>query len=159
MSRRARGILGTAMTWAVGLSALSCAVLIVGVEAGLLPSEIFGIKELVAIGVRNFVAGGVAGGLFAFVMSRRERGRRIAELSYRRTGTWGFVGLGAVGALLGLAAPAVIPAGVLAAGSVGLGVLGSGFAMGSLALARRAEALPVDARLEQGSTDRLPPEV
>jgi len=36
-------------------------------------------------------------------------------------------------------------------------VLGGGFAIGTLALARRAVGAAAEARLEHGSSDRLPP--
>lgn len=153
---RARGVLRTAGTWAVGLSLLASTLLVLGIEFGVVPASVFGIRELVALAVRTFVAGGIAGGLFALLVARREQGRDIAELSYRRIGSAGFVCAAALGVLLGLAAPGVLPASVLIAGTLGLGMLGSGFAIGSLALARRAEGTIAVAKLESGSSDRLP---
>ena len=153
---RARGVLRTAATWAIGLSVLASTLLIAGVEVGIVPSSIFGIRELVAVAARAFIAGGISGGLFALLMARREQGRELADLSYWRMGTSGFLGTSALGALIGLAAPGVLPVSVLVAGTLGLGMLGGGFAIGTLALARRAEPA-LEAGLEDGTSDRLPP--
>lgn len=48
---RSRGVLRTAGIWAVGLSTLASSLLIGGVELELVPSEIFGIRELIALGL------------------------------------------------------------------------------------------------------------
>ncbi len=154
---RARGILRTAATWAVGLSALAVTVLVAGIELQLIPASVFGIRELVAVAIRAFVAGGVAGSLFASLVARREQGRGLAELSYGRLGTSGFLGAATIGAALGLAAPGVLPLSVLIAGTLGLGCIGTGLSIATLALARRAAGLPMMRRLGSVPPASLPP--
>ena len=155
----ARGVLRTAITWAVGLSALATTLLIGGVELGLVPAAVFGIREMVALAARTFVAGGVMGAVFALSVARRERGRSLMELSYGRFGTSGFVGGTVLGVALGLATPGVLPLGVLVAGVIGLGLVGMGFSVATLALARRAAGLPVGRRLQSGGQPPLPPAI
>lgn len=151
---RARGVLRTALTWGVGLAVLASTLLIGGVELGLVPANIYGIRELVAVAVRNFIAGGLAGGVFAMLMAYRERGRTFAQLSYGRLGTTGFVSAAMLGAFAFVAAPVALPATVFAAGTLGFGLLGAAFAAGSLALARRASSLP-DHALQSGDDPML----
>lgn len=153
----ARGVLRTAITWGVGLATLASALLIGGVELGLVPATVFGIRELVALAARAFVAGGLMGGLFALSVARRERGRHLMELSYGRFGTSGFFGGSALGVALGLATPGLLPVGVLLASVIGLGLIGTGFSVATLALARRAAGLPLARRLERATQPPLPP--
>lgn len=154
---RARGVLRTATTWAVGLSALASTLLVGGVVLGLVPAEVFGIRELVALAARTFVAGGVMGTIFALSVARREHGHRLAELSYSRLGASGFLGGTALGVAVMLAAPGILPLGVAVAGAIGLGLVGTGFSVATLAFARRAEGLPVGRRLESVTDPQLPP--
>ena len=154
---RVRGILRTAVTWAVGLSALGTISLILGVELGLVPASVFGIRELVAVAVRDFVAGGVAGAIFAHLVAWREKGQTLRSVRYRSLAGAGFVAGAVLGAGVGLAALGVVPAVVLAAGSIGLGLIGAGFATGTLALARRALPPVDEPRLKAGPSSSLPP--
>jgi hypothetical protein len=154
---RSRGVLRTAMTWALGLSALATTLLIVGVELGFVPATVFGIRELVALAARAFVAGGVMGALFALSVARQERGRSLTELSYGRFGASGFIGGAVLGVALGLATPGVLPIGVLVASVIGLGLIGTGFSVATLALARRAEEPVGGQRLENAAQPALPP--
>ena len=154
---RARGIVRTAVTWAVGLSALGTISLVVGVELGLVPSSVFGIRELVAVAVRDFVAGGVAGALFAQLVAWRQKGQTLRSLRYRSLAGAGFLAGAALGAGVGLAAAGLVPGIVLVAGSIGLGVIGAGFATGTLAMARRGLPSEDNPRLEAGPTNSLPP--
>lgn len=156
---RARGVLRTAATWGLGLSALATSLLIGGVEFGIVPASVFGIPELVALAARAFVAGAVMGGIFALAVARRERGRSLAELRYGRFGSSGFLGGAGLGVALGLGAPAVLPLAVLGASAVGLGLIGSGFSVATLAMARRADGLPVARRLGSATPISLPPAI
>ncbi len=139
--RRFRGIFGIAVTWGIALSTLATGSLALGLATGLVPSSIFGARELVAVAVRGLLVGGVAGGLFAWLLARRERGHSLATLSTRRVALWGFVAAGSLPALLALAATGpTLPLGVLVAGTVGFGGIGSLLGTTTLRIARRAEA-------------------
>ena len=154
---RARGVVRTAVTWAFGLSAIGTLSLVLGVELGFVPSSVFGIRELVAVAVRDFVAGGIAGALFAYLVAWREKGRTLRTLRYRNLAGAGFAAGAALGVGVGLAAPGLVPGIVLVAGSIGLGAIGAGFATGTLAMARRALPPEDESRLEAGQPNALPP--
>jgi hypothetical protein len=140
-SRRFRGIFGIATTWGIALSTLATASLALGLATGLVPPSIFGARELVAVAVRGLLVGGVAGGLFAWLLAHRERGHSLATLSTRRVALWGFVAAGSLPAILALAAAGpVLPLGVLVAGTAGFGAIGSLLSTATLRMARRAEA-------------------
>ena len=128
-----------------------------GVVLGLVPAEVFGIRELVAVAARTFVAGGMMGTVFALSVARRERGHGLAELSYSRFGASGLLGGSALGIALVLATPGILPLGVAVAGAIGFGLVGAGFSIATLAFARRAEGLPVGRRLESATHPQLPP--
>jgi hypothetical protein len=143
---RARGILGMALTWAVGLAALATSLLVGGVLLDIVPASVYGIRELVAVGVRAFAVGGAAGALFAMVLARQERASAFGALRRGRVAVWGFVGAAGVASALVIAAPAALPAMVLVPAVLIAGTLGAGAAVGVLALARRG-----DARLHRAS--------
>lgn len=136
----ARGILGMALTWAVGLTGLATSLLVGGVLLDVVPASVYGIRELVAVAVRAFAVGGAAGALFAFVLARQERTTVFRALRRGRVAAWGFVGAAGVAAGLALTAPAVLPALVLVPAVIVAGALGSGAAVGVLEFARRADA-------------------
>jgi hypothetical protein len=138
---RARGILGMALIWATGLSAFATTLLIGGVLLGLVPSSLYGIRELVAVAVRAFAFGAGVGALFAVLLSRRERGKELNALTGRRVGALGLVAGAALGAVLMLAVPVVLPAAVVAAAITGWGLIGAGLSMGMLKVARRTPVL------------------
>ena len=138
---RARGVLGMALIWATGLSALATTLLIGGVLLGLVPSSLYGIRELVALAVRAFAFGAGVGALFALLLSWRERGKGLSALTGRRVGALGFVAGAALGAALVLAAPVVLPAAVLVAAIAGWGLIGAGLSVGMLKVARRTPVL------------------
>lgn len=148
---RARGILGMALTWAVGLAGLSTALLIGGVVLGIVPSSVYGIRELAAVAVRAFAVGGAAGALFAITLARQERARAFAALRRSRVGAWGFVAAAGVATALTIGMPGALPVTVLLPAVLLAGTLGAGAAVGILMLARRA-----DARLRRGSEDADP---
>jgi hypothetical protein len=145
--RRARGAVGTGLTWAVGWAVAG---ILIGVASILLPwlpwNYFFDVFDapLPAMAVPGFV-GGV---FFSIVLGIAGRHRRFRELSLRRFAAWG-----ALGGLLLLLFPFALVAVGLASSegsSIGAGhaiaVLGPTFillgtlsAAGTLALARRAE--------------------
>jgi MFS family permease len=138
---RARGILGMALIWAIGLSTFATTLLIGGVLLGLVPSSLYGIRELVAVAVRAFAFGVGVGALFAVLLSWRERGKGLSALTGRQVGALGFVAGAALGAALALAGPVVLPAAVLVAAIGGWGLIGAGLSVGLLKVARRTPVL------------------
>jgi hypothetical protein len=154
MPARARGILGMALTWAVGLTGLATSLLVGGVLLDIVPASVYGIRELVAVAVRAFVVGGAAGALYAMVLARHERATTFGALRRGRVAAWGFVAAAGVASALTLAASGVLPAMILIPAVLIAGTLGAGAAVGVLVLARRA-----DARLrpgEDGGRSSLP---
>jgi hypothetical protein len=129
--RRLRGILGTGLTWAVGWVGLNA---ILSLAAGV------PLRFLAPLSVTAFFQGFIAGGAFATVLSVAERKHTLEELSLRRVALWGGIG----GMLVVLPAiPAFMSMG-LGVGRLFLplvidGLIGAGFASGSVALARRSD--------------------
>ena len=153
-SQRFRGMVGIAATWGVALATLATGSLALGLATGLVPSSIFGARELVTLAVRGLLLGGVVGGLFAGLLSRRERGHSLATLSMRRVAVWGFVAA-SLPAIVALGTTgAVLPLGVLLAGTVGFGGIGSVLSTATLRIARRAEVRLADV---DEARRRLPP--
>lgn len=136
----ARGVLGMALTWAVGLAGMATSLLVGGVLLGVVPESVYGIRELVAVAVRALAVGAAAGSAFAFVLARQERTTAFGQLRRGRVAAWGFLGSAAVAVALTLAAPVALPALVLVPAVLIAGTLGAGSAVGVLELARRADA-------------------
>lgn len=153
---RARGILGMALTWAVGLAGLSTALLVGGVVLDIVPASVYGIRELAAVAVRAFAVGGAAGALFAVVLARQERTRAFGALHRGRVGTWGFVSAAGVATALAIGMPGALPATVLIPAILLAGTLGAGAAVGILALARRGDK-QLHRGIEDAGPDSLPP--
>jgi len=139
--RRFRGVLRMSLTAGAVLSALATGALALGLATGLVPSSIFGPRELVAVAIRGFGAGAVAGGLFSWLLARGGRGKTLSTLSTKRVALWGGLATGSVPLLAaGVAAAGglVLPIGVLAASSILAGIGGSVVSAGMLRVARRA---------------------
>jgi len=138
---RFRGMLRMSLTAGVVLSALATGALALGLATGLVPSSIFGPRELAGVAIRGFGAGVVAGGLFSWLVARGGRGKTLSTLSAKRVALWGGLATGsvflAVGLVAGVRLP-VVPIGILAAGSVLAGLGGSVVSAGMLRVARRA---------------------
>lgn len=135
--RRYRGFVRTALTAGAVMSAIGTGALAIGLATGVVPSSIFGVRELIAVAIRDFGAGAVAGGLFAWFMARGARGQTLSTLSARRVALSGGLATGSVVLLATLAAPGILPIGVVAAATVAA-VLGGGvMSAGMLRLARR----------------------
>jgi hypothetical protein len=145
-----------AITWAVGLAGLATALLVGGVVLDVVPSSVFGIRELAAVAVRAFAVGGGAGALFAMVLSRQERAQTFGALHRGRVGTWGFVAAAGVATALAIGMPGALPAAVLIPSILLAGTLGAGAAVGILALARRADTRRMRGN-EDAGPDSLPP--
>jgi hypothetical protein len=143
ISRKLRGVVGMALTWGVGFSLLGSLTLLVGLLVGLVPSSIFGPREILAVAVRGFISGAFAGGLFAWLFATAERRQTLATISKLRVAVWGFLGAAVLPLATAIAiGSSVVPLSVLVAGTVVSGVIGSVMAMTTVHLARRAPALP-----------------
>ena len=135
--RRIRGILGTALTWAIGWGAAG---------AGL---HLFGIGLSRHLGETAFFGaflGFLAGGSFAVTLAAIEGRRRLDQLSLGRVGLWGALGGVAVAywfvGPISWSAFSVYPVLFIkgmAYTFVPPILLGAGFAAGSVALARRGD--------------------
>jgi hypothetical protein len=79
-----RGVLRISLTAGAVLSALATGALALGLATGLVPSSIFGARELVAVAIRGFVAGVGAGALFSWFVVRGEHGRTFRSASWQR---------------------------------------------------------------------------
>jgi hypothetical protein len=136
---RFRGMLRMSLTAGAVFSALATGALALGLATGLVPASIFGARELVAVAIRGFGAGAVAGGLFSWLVARGERGTTLSTLSTKRVALWGALATGSVFLSVGLmAGRSVVPIGVLAASTVLAGIGGSIVSAGMLRVARRA---------------------
>jgi hypothetical protein len=137
-TRRYRGLVRTSLTAGIVMSAIATGALVIGSVTGLVPSSIFGVRELMAVAIRGFGAGAVAGGLFAWFISRGARGEVLSAISSRRVALWGGLATGSVFLLAGLAAPGIVPITVLGTAIALAGVGGGAVSAGMLRLARRA---------------------
>lgn len=154
-ARRYRGLVRMTLTAGGVLSAVATGALAVGLATGLVPESIFGAREVIAVAIRGFAAGAVAGGLFAWFVARGERGQSLSTLSTRRVALWGGLATGSVPLLVALTATGpILPIGILAAGSVLAGIGGSAVSAGMLRVARRVPQRLGD---PDASTDRLLP--
>jgi fucose permease len=124
--RKLRGVLGTGLTWGVLWAAIGLAVgLIIGVAD---PDSIDPGEEPVVIAGFVGIVGFVSGVTFGTILSIAEGRKSILDLSLSRAALWGILG------------SAVLP---LVAGKIDQLIitcpLGALFAMGSVAIARRAQ--------------------
>ena len=127
--KRIRGVVGTALTWAVAWSG-------VGAILGLLTLAIEGGGFLILFGTTASLAlvGFVSGAIFSTVLGIAEGRRRFDEMSLAR-----FAGWGALGGLI-MSMPYIIIAGAsIPITAAFYAVMCGGSAAGSLALARRAD--------------------
>lgn len=143
-TRRYRGIVRTSLTAGIVLSVVATGALVVGVTSGLVPSSIYGIREVLAVAIRGFAAGAVAGGLFSWFVRRGERGQSLSSLSALRVGLWGGLAAGSLPILGALTATGpILSIGVLAASSAIFAIGGGAVSAGMLRIARRSpEQLP-----------------
>ena len=137
--KRVRGILGTALTWAIGWVGL-------GVGIGALAG--FPFSYLLRMALNSSVAGFMAGASFAVILSVAERNHSLEDLSLRRVALWGGAGgllLSVVPMAFGVPVPYLLGPLVINVG------IGAGMATGSVVLARRGE----NRRLTLGASDPL----
>lgn len=144
--RRLRGIVGTGLTWAIGWAGSTTVF-----------SVILGtpLSRLAGVAATGAIFGFIAGGTYAVILSIAERRHSLADLSLRRVALWG--GIGGVALVLGFA-PEFLGSGMSLQEMVNSyfiplvlnGLLGAGFASGSVALARRS-----DTKLIEGEEDPL----
>jgi hypothetical protein len=134
--RRLRGLLGTALLWAM---AWGMAGVVLGFIVALADVGNFILVAPDAMSFVGFVMGvyGAVGGLvFASVMMLLERRRRLEDLSLRRVAAWGAIGGMGLPAAVIAAAPIPIALGTFGGLAV-TGALGAACSAGTLALARR----------------------
>jgi len=153
-AHRYRGLVRTSLTAGTVMSAIATGALAIGLVTGLVPSSIFGVRELIAVAIRGFVAGAAAGGLFAWFVARGARGRGLSALSTSRVALWGGLATGGVFLLAGLATPGIVPISIFATAVAIAGVSGSVVSAGMLRLARRA---PQQLKELDANADRLLP--
>jgi hypothetical protein len=154
-AHRYRGLVRTSFTAGVTISAIATGALALGLATDLVPSSIFGARELVAVAMRSFGAGALAGGLFAWFVARGERGQTLSTVSTRRVALWGGLATGSVFLLIpAVAAGPVIPIGVLISASTLAGIGGS---VASAAMLRVARGSAQRLGAADVSSDRLLP--
>ena len=129
--RRLRGVIGTALTWAIGWGAVS---------AVLLAISGFSLGAIGVLALGGMFTGFIAGSTFAVILSIAERRHTLEDLSLRRVALWGGIGGIALSLLLApLFATSGAPLGQILLGFVIDSLTGAGFAAGSVALAKRAD--------------------
>jgi hypothetical protein len=144
--RQVRAVAGIAVTWGVAFSAIGVTTLLTGMALHALPAELIGIRPLVAVAVRAFIGGAVAGSAFATLFARAERSRTLATLSTKRVALWGFLGASVPAAItLGLGAARILPVGVMGAACLGYGLIGGSLGIMMVKIAKRAPAGAVEA--------------
>ena len=153
---RLRGLLRTSLTGGAILSVLATGTLALGLATGLVPSSIFGARELIAVAIRGFAAGAVAGGLFSWFVARGERGKSLSTLSTPRVALWGGLATASIPVLTALAAGgSAMPIGILAASAALAGIGGGIASAGMLRVARRTPVRLGEA--PENTERRLPP--
>jgi hypothetical protein len=142
--RRLRGALGVGVVWGVAFSTLATTLLLGGLAGGVIPSIVFGPRDVVSVAIRAFVVGGLAGMVFAAALASAERQRTLANLSIKRVALWGFLGAAGVPSILAVAmgAMGLLPLGVLASSVAAFGAIGGALSIATVRIARRAPALP-----------------
>jgi hypothetical protein len=139
-TRRYRGLIRMSLTAGAAMATVATGALAIGLATGLVPTSIFGPRELIAVAIRAFGFGAVAGGVFAWFVSRGAHGQTLLALSTRRVAWWGGLATASVPLLALLAAGgAVVPIGVVAAATLLAGIGGSVVSASMLRLARRGE--------------------
>lgn len=137
--RRLRGLLGVGVTWGAMWSVIGAGI---GAIVGTLTPDLWMwsnpiVDWALGMGAYGFVSGVGFGG----ILSLREGRKTLRDLSLRRVALWGLIGGAVVPPLFGFVG--LFPAGTTlldVLGAVGVtGLLGSTFASGSVAIARRAE--------------------
>jgi hypothetical protein len=135
--RRLRGIIGTALTWAVGFVAFFGLTRILVGDWSVLSAS-----GIASLGIVGFIMGSVFSGILILIEGRRS----LLDLSLRRVALWGAAGglvvLGAFTLLSGTIAWDIWVGAVLATG---------GLSSGSVALAQRSEK-----KLLEGDQEPLP---
>jgi len=133
-----RGILGTAVTWAVLWSSIGTVLAVITIVLNGGPDVASLLKYTFWVAAFYAVWGAVSGGMFALVLTATERRRSLADLSLLRIVIWGAVGALAVPILfitvVGGADIQLVPTVPFFAITAGLGGLSSG---STLLLARR----------------------
>lgn len=140
--RRLRGALGVALTWGTAFSTLATTLLLSGLAVGFIPSAVFGPKEIVQVVIRTFLAGGLAGTLFASVLAGAERRRTLGTLSLKRVAVWGFLGAACIPGVFAIALglTGAVSGGLLLSGTALYGAIGSVLSTATVRMAQRIPA-------------------
>jgi hypothetical protein len=148
LSRRVRAFLGVMTTWGVAFSALSVVSLTAVILGSDIPKHIIGFHNLPAVAVRGFLAGALSGALFAALLIGSERKNTVSSIPIRRVALLGFLGAASLPFLTVAAAGGfgILPLYTVLTSSLGAGVVGSAIAAATIAIARRAPALPSERR-------------
>jgi hypothetical protein len=139
VARRARGVVGMALTWGVAWIPFSLAFGMVAAQTWEIWT--FDPRLINALVKEGFVAGALNGAAFSIVLAAIERRRKFGELKPRRFAAYGVLAAGAIAAVLTgasiLIAPgSILPEWLLLESALFVG-LGAASAAGSLAIARR----------------------
>lgn len=159
IGRRLRGAVRNGVVWGAAWFVLAVVMMLVLRTVGVyVPPEI-GVLDMVGMGIRIGIVGGIAGGVFALLISQFYRGRRLSEINALRFGIGGaivaelfllvFFGLGGV---LGGGFPALKD---ITSDLIIAAVFGGLTAGGSMWLAQRGEpSYDEDAGGQLDATDR-----
>ena len=133
--QRIRGVLGTALTWAVAWFGVGTILFSFWVFGD--PAVGFGRAAVAVVAGASMFAslGFIGGAIFSTVLGITEGRRRFDQMSLPRFASWGASG----GLLMSVFFLSTQTGGSLLGTVIVLTVLGAGSAAGSLALARRAE--------------------
>ena len=136
--KRIRGVLGTALTWAVAWSGVG---VVLGLVGGVVAPGAVSVVDWVVTLVGVFGPLGFVGGVvFSTVLGIAEGRRRFDQMSLTRFAAWGAVGAFLVSAFLVLGDSSLLGFDKVLLIAV-MTLLGAGSAAGSLALARKADPL------------------
>jgi hypothetical protein len=143
--RRVRGLIGIAVVWGAAISVVGTAFIAGALAAGLIPTvpgvgPARWVMIIANVAMRDFVAGGVAGALFATLLASAERRRTLDDLSLLRVSCWGFLAAAVPTALLPVISGVRLPVPTIAAATIASGLLGVGLSVGMIRLARRGGA-------------------
>lgn len=149
--RRLRGLIGMAFVWGVAISAAGTVFIIAaGLLSGFIPSSGPVVLRqwagvLASVALRDFLGGCVSGTVFAALLASAERRRTLDTLSLPRAAGWGLMGSAVSWLIAVVLSAASISHAALVATTIATGLLGSGFGVGTIRLARRgAGALPAE---------------
>lgn len=156
IARKARGVLGMALTWGMAWVPVSVALLPIYLRTWAIGT--IDPRAVIAMAVEGFVLGALNGAAFSLVLAAVERRRRLGDLRSRRIAWYGTFAGGAIATIVTGIANVVVPHS--AANQwflVNLAIfsaLGGASGAASLALARRG--LPSEGTADLGQLSAAP---